>query len=136
MRTEGWSEGPEYDAQRRVHDAIRPFMELAVEDRRSTLVAVEQLEFEDELVDAVRYGRGPERALWIDEMRPGLRVGWALGVMTREPGRRLGSETGEIESWLTDESTGFLALVRMRWADGRIGEYHPSACVLRRLDDP
>lgn len=137
MEAQGWRPGPRFDRVHKVHDALRPYAELDRHDQRQARVCMEAEELYRVLPSALHYQRGPDRELLIEEMREGLRVAFSECPMFGEEPPRPPSQAalqGQIIGWETDEE-GELALVRVKWDDGSVAEYHPSSRELCRIEE-
>lgn len=134
MIRQGWRYGSEHDEERHVHDALVDFDQLGKRDRQHGIRAMEALDLESTLVNAIEYQRGPEREFMAEEMVQDLEVGWAKHVQPEDPSHDLSTERGQIESWEINSETGDLTKIFVRWQDGSLIEHYPSECDLRRID--
>lgn len=124
MLRDGWRPGPRFDAQAKVHDAIKGFDRLSEVDQRHARTAILADELDARLAAAVTYPRGPDRELSLDDMRSGALVRSAASGAT---------PTGLIESWERDGPR--LTLIRVRWSDGSRSEHDPVLRELARVDE-
>ena len=133
MTRQGWRGAATCDESLRTHDALVPFMNLSAVDRKNLLLLVS--ENIQQLLDDIEFPRGPEREFGADEMREGLRVGWARRVTTDDPHRDLDSEVGTVVDWeaCPHPDQQLLRLIRVRWSDGLTREHLPMERDLRRL---
>src|SRR5690606_14892647 len=123
MRSEGWSYGPDYDADRKLHDAMAPFDELSDDDQRSAMLCARVEELRATLADAMDYPRGPDRPFFLHEMQEGRRV-------AARNDRRL---VGAIVGW--EEADGALDTIHVRWDDGATEEFNPWEQALARPEE-
>ena len=130
MAAKGWKYGANHEPSQRLHDAMVPFEALSTRDRSSLIFVVEAEEVIRRLADIVDHQRGPERELRIEEMHPGLRVGWAERVVHDVP--QWHDLTGEVIEWQTNDE-GELESIDIQWSDGEIRSHYPQLRDLRRL---
>ena len=132
----GWRHAQSYNLGARAHDALVAFDRLDEIDRRQALAAVES--HTEPLLRDLEYHRGDNREFRLSEMKKGLQVGWARGVIGAEGAPKQASTIGQIFDWETKPAAGTrpgsLAKIRVRWPDGEITEHDPSWCDLRRIE--
>jgi len=135
MREDGWKAGPRYDPQRRVHDALVPFAQLADHDQRAARLRVEASEIAERLAGVIDgFPRGPDRPFVIEEMRRGLEVVFCANGPPRSLSEVAPNDRGRIVSWETDDD-GELTLVTVRWAGGEEVGYVPQERELARPEE-
>jgi hypothetical protein len=132
MLRDGWRYADRYDAVLRTHDALQPFERLDARDKQNARSIMELEAFASRLAEALDYPRGPDRPFEADEMRIGLRVGWASYVRLAD--RDASTQVGVVESWELDADTKELTLLRVRWEAGDLTEHSPDERDLIRLD--
>lgn len=130
LEQEGWSYGPSYDEASMRHDALVPFAELDLRDRRQAVLGIRALDLEETLAESIWYERGPARLFDAAEMREGFAVGW--NTEHYEPGPDAPPEPGRVAAWEVDDE-GMLCSVTVVWSDGTTSEHLPEARELRRL---
>jgi hypothetical protein len=123
MRSDGWSYGRTYDADRKLHSAMTAFDELTDDDQRSAMLCARVENLPSTLAGALDYPRGPSRPFFLHEMREGRRV-----AATHD--RRL---VGAILGW--EVADGALDTIRVRWDDGAIDEFDPWEQALSRPEE-
>ena len=123
MRSDGWSYGPSYDAERKLHNAMTAFDELSDDDQRTAMLCARVEELGSTLAGAMDYPRGPSRPFFLHEMREGRRV-----VLTHDP-----QLAGAIVGW--EAADGALDTIRVRWDDGAIDEVNPWEQALARPEE-
>ncbi len=128
----GWKYGQMYDPTLRTHNALQPFDRLDLRDKRAARIILETEEFGERLAEVIEYPRGPDRPFIAEEMKIGLRVGWADHVRLAD--RDSQAQTGSIASWELDPHTKELTLLRVLWQPGNLTEHHPDEGDLVRLD--
>jgi hypothetical protein len=125
MREDGWGSGDRYSLTHRTHDAIVPFDMLSKSDQRLTLRALRCEETAAYLAQLLDYPRNepglPE--LQPEDMKVGIEVEMVPELRASLPADRSGR--GKILSWLLNDATGDLDLVRIRWDDGTESEHTP-----------
>lgn len=126
-REEGWSLGPGYDPNAKLHDALRSFDDLPERDQKMALMSVRVEQIMSTLASAIDYPRGPDRPFYLDEMQEGRPV--ALAPRDPSGPRRLGAIVG----W--EVVDGELAVIRVRWEDGGVDDFDPWLQALARPEE-
>lgn len=130
MRSDGWKFGTQFDGQRRMHDALRPFDELADADRAALRVCLQDDSVLDGIADAVSYPRGPARPFTATELRKGLRVGFVEDDGTLNESEPLGRVSG----W-TFDAADIVETVSVVWDDGEESIHANAEGELYRVDE-
>lgn len=133
MRRRGWRYGPDYDPAGKTHDALVAFDQLDKHDRRQALLGIHALDLERDLLNSIRYERGPARLFTAEEMRKGLRVGFNTECLDRITEPLPGA--GEVIGWAVDPD-GWLCSITVLWDDGERTTHVPAARELTRLGPP
>lgn len=130
---EGWRLGT-YRPEDKAHDALVSFEQLSRGDRLALQAHVSDEHIEQALTDDLRYPRGPDRPLLIEDMVVGLEVVFR----DRDLPARLEDvpchRRGRVINWTTDTS-GELSNISVRWNSGEVSQYDPWLGELARAGE-
>lgn len=125
MIAQGWRPGDGYDRAARIHDALVPFAQLRIQDKRDTALGVIALELIDTLGQVPDYVREGDGELMVAQLSKGMRVAFA-----DEP-----SSQGTVISWVEDKDwPGFVETIAVRWDSGEVNEHAAAERELRPLN--
>ena len=121
----GWVPGDRLDTDQRTHPALRPYEELPLCWRHQLVQFIDSNHHATRLLDDVEVVLGtPE---WtVDDVSVGMRV-----AIDDDP-----SDIGTIVSWdVSDDESGGLDAIRVRWPSGEVVNYSPAERMLIRVPD-